>query len=66
MRSPIISDTTRSVYVVRNPFGDEPQGAGWYVAVDCPVSGREVLPFPARATREEAEADVKNFLGLSA
>lgn len=62
MRAPIISDTTRTVTVVRNPFGDEPEVAGYFVAEHCPVNGPSILPFPGRETREEAQADIDAYL----
>lgn len=63
MREPIISDTTRTLYVVENPFGDEMCAAGFYVAEHCPVNGRTILPFPARATWDAAYADLKAHRG---
>lgn len=61
MLLPII-DTTRSYMVAVNPFGDEPEVAGFYVACFDPLDGPEILPLPGRETREEAEADLAHFL----
>lgn len=61
MRLPII-DTTVTYSIAVNPFGDEPEVAGFYVASFDQLNGHEVLPFPGRETREEAEADLAAFL----
>ena len=63
MRAPIIEDTTITLTPVLNPFGDEPEVSGWYVGEICPVKGRDILPFPARATRAEAQADIDAVMG---
>jgi hypothetical protein len=56
-RQAIISDTTRTVQPVNIIEGD-PNTDGWYIEVDCPVHGREIMALSPMKTRAEAEAAI--------
>lgn len=62
MRLPIISDTTRAYTVVENPYGDDPQAAGFYVAESCPVKGESLVcgPYEYRCEAVAAMAEILN------
>lgn len=63
MRHPIIGDTTRSYYVVQNPYGDDEQSAGFYVAENCPVNGASIIGGPYRCAKA-ARVALFDILGL--
>ena len=53
-RLPII-DTTVSNFVAENPFGDEPEVAGFYLAQRSALHGVEILPDRPFDTFDEAQ-----------
>lgn len=61
-RLPIVSDTTRSWSVVRNPYGDEPDVAGWAVSCFDPVTREHTIESDIFATQEEAQAELELIL----
>ena len=64
-RRAIIEDTTRTYLAVKDPFGDDPQAAGYYIAEICPVRGTEILP-GWYGTAGEAKTAIRNLMEFEA
>lgn len=54
-RLPIIGDTTRSWSVVKNPYGDDPQVAGYAISCYDPVTGEHTIESDLFETSREAK-----------
>lgn len=65
-RLPIVSDTTRSWSVVENPFGEEPEVAGWAVSMFDPVTREHSVESDIFATREEAVQELADIFAAEA
>ena len=61
-RQPIIDDATRSYSIACNPYGDEPEHAGFHVSCFDPVTGEHSLVGELHPTEEEARAFLELIL----
>jgi len=61
-RLPVVSDTTRSWSIASNPYGDEPEVAGFAVSCFCPVTREHTIESDIFATAEEARAELELIL----
>lgn len=53
-RLPIVSDTASVWSVAENPYGDDPQGAGFAASRYSPITREHTIESPLFATRAEA------------
>ena len=57
-RKPVI-DPTCTWGIVENPFGDEPQAAGWAVWCYDPVTGQKTITSEILESKQAAEDELR-------
>lgn len=60
-RKPII-DPTKTWGIAENPFGDEPEVAGWVVWCYDPITENKTIMSEILDTKAQAEAELRNIL----
>lgn len=60
MRQQIIEHPITTYEVAVNPFGDEPEVAGFYIGINDPVNGRYIAPTRPFETFEAAFRAILN------